>query len=565
MQKIWNMAPCDFKKAADLSRLLNVPSIIAQILINRGMEDAEIAKHFLNADRKNLFDPFLLKDMDKAVYRIQEAQKNKEKILIYGDYDVDGVTSAAVLIKTLRALGLDVINYIPHRVEEGYGLNLEIASFAKSQGIHLLITVDCGITANKEIDALNAQGIDVVVIDHHEPSEILPKAYAIINSKRKDCDYPCKDLAAVGTVAKMVQALTGEIPQDVMNFVAMGTIADVVSLTSENRIFVKEGLKGIAQTQNLGLKALLQIGKIQEKELSPFHIGFVLGPRINAAGRMDSAQTALDLFLTDDPHKALQLAKQLDGFNADRQKMQKDILEEALNKIEQEMNFNQEKIIVIAQESWHRGVLGIVASKIVEKYYRPAIVISLEDNIGTGSARSIDGFHLFDALAACSSFLEEYGGHKGAAGLTIKKDNIEPFKKKINQMAEDFLEIKKLLPTVFIDAEISLRDIDIHLARLIKSLEPYGEGNPSPVFCSRNLSVISEPQILGKETLKFWVTDGRQTLSAVGFGMAKYKEMLTPENYIDLAYEIIIDDWNKTPTPQLKLKDIKLSEVEEAF
>ncbi|HNV23291.1 MAG TPA: single-stranded-DNA-specific exonuclease RecJ, partial [Candidatus Omnitrophota bacterium] len=393
------MAPCDFKKAADLSRLLNVPSIIAQILINRGMEDAEIAKHFLNADRKNLFDPFLLKDMDKAVYRIQEAQKNKEKILIYGDYDVDGVTSAAVLIKTLRALGLDVINYIPHRVEEGYGLNLEIASFAKSQGIHLLITVDCGITANKEIDALNAQGIDVVVIDHHEPSEILPKAYAIINSKRKDCDYPCKDLAAVGTVAKMVQALTGEIPQDVMNFVAMGTIADVVSLTSENRIFVKEGLKGIAQTQNLGLKALLQIGKIQEKELSPFHIGFVLGPRINAAGRMDSAQTALDLFLTDDPHKALQLAKQLDGFNADRQKMQKDILEEALNKIEQEMNFNQEKIIVIAQESWHRGVLGIVASKIVEKYYRPAIVISLEDNIGTGSARSIDGFHLFDALA----------------------------------------------------------------------------------------------------------------------------------------------------------------------
>ncbi|MBF0523042.1 MAG: single-stranded-DNA-specific exonuclease RecJ [Candidatus Omnitrophica bacterium] len=560
MQKLWNIHPHNKKAVEELRRALKVPAIVAQLLMNRGISDTVEAKRFLQVSRKDLYDPFLLKDMDKTVERIEKARRKKERVLIYGDYDVDGVTSSALLIKTLRALGLEVINYIPHRVDEGYGLNHEIAPIAKKQGVSLLITVDCGITANSEIETLNALGIEVIVIDHHEPSELLPKAFAIINSKRKDCEYPCKDLAAVGTVAKLIQALTGEMTDETLNLVALGTISDVVPLTGENRIFVKEGLATIHITKNKGLRALLDVAKIDGKELSPFHVGFILGPRLNAAGRMDSAQTALDLFLTEDTKQAQQLARALEAHNLDRQRQQRDIVQNALEMIEQNVNFNDQKVIVLNKDGWHRGLLGIVASKIVEKYYRPAIVISTDNGVGSASARSIEGFHLYEALSRCSTLLVDYGGHKGAAGLTIKEENIDLLRKQINQLADELLEVKKLVPTILIDCAIDLGVINLELAQLIKSMEPYGEGNPSPVFCSKNLTVTSRPMVMGRETLKFWVTDGSQKISAVGFGMAKYQDMITPKAKIDLAYEIIIDDWNKAPTPQLKLKDIKLAD-----
>ena len=561
MQKFWQVKNPNPQKQLRLSDALGIHPIIAQLLINRGISDPKEASTFLSADITQLHDPFLLKDMSKVVKRIHQARDKQERVLVFGDYDVDGVTSSTILNKILKEQGINALHHIPHRQEDGYGLNHSIGDWAVSQKVKLLIAVDCGITAKEEVRILNQLGLEVIVIDHHEPTpERIPDAYAIINPKQKDCPYPFKDLASVGLVGKLAQALAGEMPLKFLDLMAIGTIADIVSLRGENRILVKAGLPQILKTTNVGLRALLNSAKIKATAVSPYHVGFILGPRINAAGRMDSAHGSLDLLLSEDPEKAERLAQILEEHNTQRQRIQKNIVFEAEELLEQEVNFKEHKVIVLGKEGWHKGVLGIVASKLTEKYYRPSIIISFSEGIGTASARSIGGFHLHDALMECSSHLEEFGGHEGAAGLTIKQENIDTFRVSINKLAEDFLPPEKLKPTLSIDCEIPLGSIDMDFADLISSMEPFGEGNPIPVFCTRNLTVKSQPVIMGKETIKFWVADEKVVISAVGFGMAKYKAMLTPGAQIDLAYEIIIDDWNKKPTPQLKIKDLRLSE-----
>lgn len=561
MQKHWKIHNPNPRLQADLSNALDIHPIIAQLLINREITDVQEAKDFLSADLSGLHDPLLFKNMSKAVARIQKAQLNRERVLVIGDYDVDGVTSSVLLNNVFTQMGIEVVHHIPHRMQDGYGMNDGMAAFAKSQGAGLLIAVDCGITAFREVELINQQGIDVIILDHHEPDGRLPKAVAIINPKQKDCLYPFKHLASVGLVTKLTQAILGPAESEkILDFAAIGTVADVVPLRGENRIFVKSGLPKINTTKNKGLLALLDIAKIKGKKLSPFHIGFVLGPRINAAGRMDSAQASLDLFLSDDHNEAYDLAKTLDRHNAERQRLQKVVIDEALEMVEQDVHFRDHRIIVLGKEGWHKGVLGIVAARLTDKHYRPSIVISLEDGIGTASARSIDGFHLHEALTRCARYLESFGGHAGAAGLTIKEKNIDPFRELINEVACETLEVKKLLPTLMIDCEISLPGITMELAEMIDSMQPFGEGNPSPVFCSRGVTVKNYPAILGKNTLKFWATTGSFSISAVGFGMADYKDMVAPGQKIDLVYEIGIDDWNKMPTPQLMLKDIRLSE-----
>ncbi|HBG62469.1 MAG: single-stranded-DNA-specific exonuclease RecJ [Omnitrophica WOR_2 bacterium GWF2_38_59] len=558
MSKNWIIRETSRAVQEKLSRELNVPAIISQILVNRGIEDTEKAEHFISAEMKDLHDPFLLKDMKKAVDRIMLAKEQNDKVLIYGDYDVDGVTSSAILHNILKKMGITVSNHIPHRMDDGYGLSHDIGEQALEDGVNLIITVDCGITAFDEVDELNKMGLEIIIIDHHEPSGgRRPDAYAVIDPKQEECAYPFRDLAAVGLVAKLAQALTGEISGEVLDLTAIGTVADVVPLVDENRIFVKRGLPQIANTTNKGLKALIEISKINGKKISPYHVGFVLGPRINAAGRMDSAHTSLNLFLSEDEKSALSYARDLDRHNLDRQKMQKDIVAEAFDIIESQEEFLSHKVIVLSKEGWHKGVLGIVASKISDKYYKPTIVISVEGGVGTASGRSIEGFHLYNALDNCSSCLEDFGGHEGAVGLTIMEDNIDSFRALINEVADKVLEIKKLTPTLFIDGEIELADLNLSLAEKIQTLEPFGEGNEVPLFCSRNLIVKSNPQILAKETLKFWVTDGSVAVSAVGFGMSKFKDIVQIGNRVDLAYQISIDDWNKAPTIQLILKDIK--------
>jgi single-stranded-DNA-specific exonuclease len=562
MQKQWRINDADPKLQATLSNALGIPSIIAQLLINRGITNAEEARDFLSADLGGLHDPFLLKNMDIAVLRIRKAKTGKERVLVFGDYDVDGVTSSALLNNVLTQLGIEVIHYIPHRFHHGYGLNEEVAEFAREKKVGLLIAVDCGINAFAEVKLLNDAGVEVIIIDHHEPDHRLPDAVAIINPKQKDCSYPFKHLAAAGLVIKLTQAILGKVDEDVLDLAAIATVADIVPLHGENRILVKSGLSRLMNTKNKGLMALLDISKIRGKKITPFHVGFILGPRINAAGRMDTAHTSLDLFLSEDPQKALDIAKILERHNKERQQMQGDIVDEAMSLVEQDVNFNEQKVIVLSKEGWHRGVLGIVASKITDKYYRPTVIISIdEDGIGTASARSINGFHLHNALSGCADYLETFGGHEGAAGLTIKKENIDPFRELINKLAQDMLEAKKLIPTLCIDCEIPLASINMELTNVIDAMQPFGEGNPAPIFCSRQVLIKTYPKIMGKDTLKFWVTDQKQfTISAVGFGMAKYSGLIRPGAKIDLAYQITLDEWNKAPTPQLILKDIRLSE-----
>lgn len=559
MAKKWRMAVSNPTVANELSNSLGIHPIIAQLLVNREILTVKEAQLFLNADLPSLYNAFLLTDMDRAVERIEKAKELNERILIYGDYDVDGVTSSALLKRTLKRFGISAINYIPHRMEEGYGLNMSIVEFAQSQNIHLIITVDCGINAFEPIEAITKSGIDVIVIDHHElDADRIPNAVAVIDPKRSDCLYPFKHLSAVGLVAKLAQALLGSLPEEDLDLVALGTVADVVALRGENRIYVKKGLPFLERTTKHGLRALLDVAKISGKKMKPYYIGFVLGPRLNAAGRMDSANIALDLLLSEDDPTAIALANSLEEQNQKRQKTQITVVEEAIAMIEASDSLKSSQIIVVAKEGWHKGVLGIVASRIVEKYNRPTVVITLLDGLGTGSARSLEGFHLHEAFTSCSSMLDNFGGHKRAAGLRLKSANLDAFRDAINAFANSVMTKETLVPVLDIDCEISLGQIDMKLVEIIESMEPHGEGNPTPVFCTRQLMVKSVPALLGKDTIKFWVTDGNKTISAVGFGMGSYKEAVRLGSKVDLAYQLAIDDWNKAPTAQLVLKDIKL-------
>ena len=560
-EKSWNIPVPDPDLQARLSAALDVDPILAQLLINRGITDPAEARIFMDSTLADLHDPFLLTDMDQAVARVRRARQRSERVLVFGDYDVDGITSTAVLYSALSRLGLEVVTHLPHRINDGYGLSENVVDLVRAHRADLLITVDCGITACAAVDRVNALGVDVIIVDHHEPDgDRIPAACAVVDPKRHDCAYPFKQLAAVGLAAKFAQALTGELPEEYLDLVALGTIVDVVPLRGENRILVKAGLPLISQTRNKGLAALLEVSKIKGKALRPYHAGFVLGPRINATGRMGSAQTALDLLLCADHAQARGLAQDLEELNVQRQKLQRDTVQDALSLVAAGLEARDDKVIVVSKPGWHKGVLGIVASRLAETYFRPAIVISLEEGVGTASARSIAGFHLHEALTACSGSLETFGGHQLAAGLTIREENISSFREAINGFAAKFLPPQDLLPTLNIDHEIPLSGLSLELVQQIDRLEPYGEGNPEPVFCSRQLTVKGAAMVMARETLKFWVTDGQVSISAVGFGFAPYRELIVPGARVDLAYQLIIDDWNKAPVVQLKLRDIKRSD-----
>jgi len=561
-RKKWRVSPPSPRIQDLLCAALTIHPIAAQVLVNRGLDTVAQARAFLAGDEEGLHDPMLLKDMDRAIERVRQAQRSGETVVIFGDYDVDGITASVVLRQVLERFGIKALNHIPDRMDDGYGLNDQVVEVARKAGSGLMISIDCGITALNEARLLKDHGIDLIIIDHHEPSEQgIPEAVAVVDPKRADCPYPFKHLAAVGLAAKFAQAMFGEVPRDILDFVALGTIADVVPLHGENRIFVKQGLPCIETTRNKGLQALLEVTRIKGKPLRPYHAGFVIGPRINAAGRMDSARRALDLFLSDDEREALRLAQDLDRINSQRQQMQQKIIREALEMLSQSQRLQDQSVIVLAKEGWHIGVLGIVASRIVETFYRPAIVASLDEEWGTASARSIENFHLHEALNYCAQDLEEFGGHKLAAGLKISRNNLERFTDRINDYARQALKNEDLIPVLTIDCAVALSQLDVDLVRLIDSFEPYGEGNRTPIFCSYNIQVKSRPAVLARNTLKFWVSDGQQTWSVVGFGMGDYARHFTMGDTVDVAYELAIDDWNKAPTVQLRLKDIRLKQT----
>lgn len=560
MNKIWKVKDPNPAAQQALSAALGISRITAQLLLNRGITDTAGASNFLKCSLASCHEPRLLKDMDKAVMRIKKAIRGKEKILVYGDYDVDGMTGVTILYTALKNLGADVSSYIPNRIEEGYGLNSAAMRLAHKNGMSLILTVDCGITSIKEVDYASSLGMDVIVTDHHEIVESrVPRAYAVINPMQPDCGYPFKHLAGVGIAYKLAKALyedTSFFAEDFLDLVSLGTVADIAPLVGENRVLTKYGLGELNRRGRVGLKALMDVAGLNGKEIISGHIGFILGPRINAMGRTGSPQKALDLLLTEDALEASTLAKMLDVENRNRQKIESRILDEALSKVEREVNFKHHRVIVLASENWHPGVIGIVASRIADRFYRPAILISLDGKLGKGSGRSIDNFHLFDYLFRCKDALVGFGGHESACGVTIEKDRIDEFRDLINQEASKGTEDMTFRAPLDIDMDIPLGELDEDVIAQIEGLAPFGSDNPKPLLCSSSLTVKDGPRPIGKSGFKMWVTDGRITCEAVSFGR---NDLVAPQSgsRVDLAYVPSINDWQGVSSIQLELKDIK--------
>src|SRR3989338_5868586 len=563
MQKAWEIDSLDDKACEVLCKAIGISPVLAHLLIKRGVKSPEEARNFLSCDLSSLHDPFLFKDMEKAVRRIVSAIEDKERVLIYGDYDVDGLTATALLYTTLERYGAHVVNYVPDRIKEGYGLNIEAVEKAYRDGAKLVIAVDCGVTAVEEVDSLKKHHIDCIIIDHHQPiKDRLPDAFAILDPLVPGCGYPYKHLASVGLVYKLTQALGWNREGD-LDLVALGTISDVAPLTGENRTLVKHGLKYLAETRRPGLRALMEVAGIgKKKEFYTETVGFILGPRLNASGRMNSSMHSLKLLLTGDKEEARKLAGELDKSNRERQAMEAVILKEAISKGEREVNFKEHKVIVLHGDKWHPGVIGIVASRIVEKFYRPTVLVAFNEEglgHGKGSGRSIKNFHLFDALSKCKDHLIEFGGHEHAAGITISKENIDAFRERLNAVEHETLKPLDLIPRLDIDAWISLKDLTKKFVKELELLEPFGVGNRKPVFAVKGLSLKAEPKILNYNTLKIWVTDGELTYEAVGFKKALDYKLDSASSIFDLAFTPSINNWQGQESIQLQLKDLKLN------
>jgi single-stranded-DNA-specific exonuclease len=562
MRKIWNVRPLKSAQQQLLTAELGISPIIAQVLLNRGITTPQEARQYLHGGRNDVHDAFLLKDMDKAAARVRQAIARREPIVVYGDYDVDGLTSCALLFLVLRELGAQVSCYIPHRIDEGYGVNRDACVAIKKNNAALVITVDCGISSFEEVEYLKAEGIDVIVTDHHQPREgKIPRALAVIDPFQEGCRYPYKELAGVGLAYKLAQAVAGECCDvcEHLDLVALGTISDVAPLTGENRILVKYGLEQLSQTKKIGLKALKEVAGIARRRLAASHVGFILGPRINATGRMGSSEKALQLLLSTDEAEALLLAKALDAENKQRRKEEGKTLKEALTMMEREINFAHHRCVVLHHDEWHPGVIGIVASRIAERFYRPTILISTKEGLGKGSGRSIRNFHLFESLEKCDHLLEEFGGHEKAVGLKITRENIAGFKKVFNEIAHEMLSAQDLIPMVDIDMDITLSALSEKLINDLEQCAPFGRGNSQPVFASRDLQCKGRPRFLRGESLKLWVTDGKVTCEAFGNKFLD-SDISRLNQGFSIVYSPSMNDWQGISTIQLKLKDIHIPE-----
>lgn len=560
MNRIWKIKNPHPDLSHSLAKSLKISPITAQLLINRGIKDEMQAHHFLYGDLASLHDPYLLLDMEKSLNRIKRAIREKEKILLYGDYDVDGITSVALLSIVLTHLKADVTPYIPNRLEEGYGLNANAVKLAHRKKISLIITADCGISAHKEINLANKFGIDVIVTDHHElKSEILPEAHSIINPLQKNCNYPFKYLSGVGLVYKLAQALkdTRYPVEEHLDLVALGTVSDLSVQKGENRILTKCGLSKLNATMKTGIKALVEVSGLKGRDISCSHIGYILGPRINAMGRIGSPEVALKLLLTGDKNEASRLARILNNENRNRQRIERQVLGEAMQKIEREINFKDSRIIVLSGSNWHSGVIGIVASRIIDRFYRPTIMIAIDGKTGKGSGRSIDNFHLFNAINSCKEYLIDFGGHEGACGLVIDKRNIAKFTDKINRFAKKEIRDEDLYPRLDIDAEVELSELTEKLVEEIGLLAPFGPENPRPLFSSSGAYLKNEPRRIAKNGFKMWVTDDAVTCEAVSF-RAEGISAPPKGSRVNLVYSPSINTWQGISSVQLDLKDLRL-------
>ena len=561
MYKKWEFYNSDIKKVKEISEKYKISELLSTVLVNRGIVEEKQIEVFLNPTREDFHNPYLMPDMEKAVNRIIKAIENKEKTIIYGDYDVDGITSITVLSKFLKDCGLDTGFYIPNRLDEGYGLNKEAIKKISEDGYKLIITVDCGISGNKEVEYAYELGMEVIVTDHHEPLEELPKAVAVIDCKRKDNKYPFNSLAGVGVAFKLCQAIGQRLNMDeksylkYLDIVCVGTISDIVPLVDENRVIASLGLKLTQVTKSPGLKSLIIASGY--KEINSNTVSFGIAPRINACGRMGHEEDALNLFLTDNIQKARDITEVLNKYNRERQEIEKRIFEEAVKKIELN-NLDKNNVIVIGSENWHHGVIGIVASKITDLYFKPSILICFEGNEGKGSGRSIPGFDLHGALCKLNEYLEKYGGHEMAVGLSLKKDKFDEFTVEFNKIAKES-HTEDIISVIHIDKEITLKDISIENVNSLKMLEPFGESNKMPIFIYKNLKIDSIRALSEGRHLKLTLKDGNAIVNAIGFNMGKYSEEYLIGDKIDIVGVLEINSFNGKEFIQINMKDIRKS------
>jgi len=561
MERKWIIRePLKREKRLFLSREWGFPPLMVQLLYNRGIVESEEVKRFLYPSLKHLQDPFLMKGMDMAVQRITEAISRKERILIYGDYDVDGISATTLLLQFLRSSGVSAYFYIPHREKEGYGLNKSSLDKAVEMGIDLVITCDCGISCIQEINYANSLGLDVIVTDHHRVKEKVPSAYAVLDPNQPDCSYPFKDLAGVGVAFKLIQALAQKSsskkvePWDYLDLVALGTIADVVSLKGENRILVKFGLERLNRTSNLGLRALIEITGLDGKEIKGGHIGFILAPRLNACGRLSLSRKAVRLLLSTSWGEAIKLARDLDVENRQRQKIEGSMRREA-DKLLPE---TKESVIILIKDGWHPGLIGLLASYVREKYFRPAVIFSPQGDVARGSARSIPKFSIFNALQACEDLLLSFGGHKMAAGMMIPIKNITILKDRLNELAEEKLSPEDLVPTYFIDARVSLKELESDFFKDMELLSPYGSENPQPLLLGEGLRPFSSPEF-NKKFVKAVIgaKEGGERFEVIAFSLSEEGKRIMRSGDIDMIFTPTINRWKGRETLQLEIKDVR--------
>jgi single-stranded-DNA-specific exonuclease RecJ len=558
MNKKWEICKINEEDINKICEENNLSQLIGSILASKKIISKDEIREFLNPTRDDFHDPFLMPDMEKAVERILIAIQNKEKIIIYGDYDVDGITSVTVLKKFLEEQGLKTGEYIPNRLNEGYGLNKEAVKNISEQGYTLIITVDCGISCIEEIEYAKELGMEVIVTDHHEPGEIIPDCLAVVDAKRKDNKYPFNQLAGVGVVFKLIQSISLKLNLEAkeylkyLDIVCVGTISDIVPLIDENRVITKLGLKLVEKTRNIGLKTLLE--STGYKEINSTTISFGIAPRINACGRMGEEKEALELFLTNNIQEAKQISERLNQYNIERQETEKQIFKQAIQEIEE--GNKDVPCIILGKEGWHHGIIGIVASKVTDIYFKPSILICFEGEEGKGSGRSIPGFDLHDAVMNCNTYVEKFGGHSMAIGINVKKENFEKFKKEFEEYVQNS-HINDIIPIIKIDKEIDLRKINIQDIRDLKLLEPYGEANKMPLFLIKNMKIQSIRTLSEGKHIKLKLGIDNYIADAIGFNMGNIAEQYLIGDRVDVVGSLEINDFGDNENIQINLKDIR--------
>ena len=565
MQKRWKILIADKQKSDLLQSALKISPVICDILVKRGVITFEESKKYFRPELKDLNDPWLMKDMDKAVERIIRAVNNNEKILVFGDYDVDGTTSVACMYRFLKKIHSDLDFYIPHRYREGYGISKAGIDFADENGFTLIISLDCGIKSIELIKYAKDLGIDFIVCDHHLPDEELPNAVAILNPKQKDCNYPFKELCGCGVGFKLISALAPQFDlsdEDVnenLDLVATAIAADIVPMIGENRILAYYGLKKANENPNSGIKALGFLSGLKT-ELHINNLVFIIAPRVNAAGRMDDARKAVQMFIAESYDEALQYAEMLHSDNTDRKEADLNITSEALFLITENQDWQDRKSTVVFQSHWHKGVVGIVASRLIEHYYRPTIVLTQSGEYVAGSARSVPGFNLYEAVHACREHLIGYGGHFAAAGLTLELEKVDAFRNKFEEIVSATIHPELLIPEIIIDAEINFRDIQWPFYNILQQMEPFGPDNLRPVFVAKKVWNTGYSKIVKEEHIKFSLKQNNVTLNGIGFKMSDKFHLLQMNKPIDVVFKIDENEWNGNKTLQLRVIDFRLSE-----